>query len=132
MGDDGAAVRWCPTAVDAGGKPAAGKGSQCTAACRQADYVSSAAEICGEMQCAAAGSAPSAAVVEIRTDGFDGDAGFYFGASYRLVLFAAADAMHASAALQHRQSARLRGAPARPLCPPGARLAAQGSWALPE
>ena len=33
---------------------------------------------------------------------------------------------------QHRQSARLRCAPARPLCPPRARLAAQGSWALPE
>ena len=33
---------------------------------------------------------------------------------------------------QHRQSARLRSAPARPLCLPRARLAAQGSWVLPE
>ena len=34
--------------------------------------------------------------------------------------------------VQHRQSARLRSAPARPLCPPRARLAAQGSVVLPE
>ena len=34
--------------------------------------------------------------------------------------------------LQHRQSARLRSAPARPLCPPGARLAAQGSVGTPR
>ena len=33
---------------------------------------------------------------------------------------------------QHRQSARLRSAPARPLCLPGARLAAQGSVVLSE
>ena len=52
------------------------------------------------MQCAAAGSAPRAAAVEIGTDGFDGDSGFYFGARYRLVLFAAADALHASVALR--------------------------------
>ena len=52
------------------------------------------------MQCAAAGSAPRAAAVEIRTDGFDGDSGFYFGARYGLVLFAAADALHASVALR--------------------------------
>jgi hypothetical protein len=63
-------------------------------------YVSAPAEICGEMQCAAAGSAPRAAAVEIGTDGFDGDSGFYFGARYGLVLFAAADALHASVALR--------------------------------
>ena len=33
---------------------------------------------------------------------------------------------------QHRQGVRLRGAPARPLCLPRARLAAQGSVVLPE
>ena len=95
---NGTTGHYCPTAVDADLKMT--KGSWCMSACKQVNYVSAPAEICGEMQCAAAGSAPRAATVEIGTDGFDGDSGFYFGARYRLVLFAAADALHASVALR--------------------------------
>ena len=38
--------------------------------------------------------------IEVRTGGFDGDAGFFFGARYKLVAFVGADYLDASIALR--------------------------------
>ena len=109
LAGDGGSIHWCPTALGSDGRPltttrddgtAVMLAGQCAAACRQADFVSAPATICGETTCSDAGTTPRAIPIEIRRDGFDGDAGFFLGAKYRLVLYAAADTLDASVTLR--------------------------------
>ena len=120
--EDGSSIHWCPTALSADGRPNGGKGGQCMGSCQQADWVAAPAPICGETQCSAGSNAPQPISFEVRADGFDGEAGFYFGAEYRLVLFAAADAMHLSGSLRTQGGTQLwRGSFERSMCrTPGA------------
>ena len=125
-GNDGS-IHWCPTALGSDGRPlttireddgsAVMLAGQCAAACRQADFVSAPATICGETACSDAGTTPRATPIEIRRDGFDGDAGFFVGAKYRLVLYAAADTLDASVTLRTSSGSQLyRGAFNRSAC----------------
>lgn len=83
----GVPLRWCPTAVDATGKPQGNRG-ECSGHCVQADYVGAAALASGcEPTCPAAGTPPSPLTLRIDATGWGGPAGFVYGKPYKLVLY---------------------------------------------